>query len=56
MTEPKQTQPLVAILMGSGSDWPVIKESADTLARFSVPVDKDTRPLISRKTPPHEFY
>ena len=31
------TQPLVAILMGSASDWPQLKDAASTLSRFDVP-------------------
>jgi 5-(carboxyamino)imidazole ribonucleotide mutase len=49
MTKPKQTQTLVAILMGSGSDWPVVKEAADTLARFRIPVEVHV--LSAHRTP-----
>ena len=42
-------QPLVAVLMGSGSDWPVVKETADTLSRFGVPAE--VRVLSAHRTP-----
>lgn len=35
--------------MGSGSDWPVVKESADTLARFGVPAEVHV--LSAHRTP-----
>ena len=34
-------QPLVGILMGSDSDWPVMQAAADALAEFDVPVEVD---------------
>ena len=33
------TKPLVAILMGSASDWPQLKDAAATLSRFGVPYE-----------------
>ena len=33
------TQPAVGILMGSDSDWPVMKSAADACAEFSVPTE-----------------
>lgn len=38
-TPPNPTQPLVALLMGSASDWPQLKDAAATLARFGVPCE-----------------
>ncbi|MEV7972672.1 5-(carboxyamino)imidazole ribonucleotide mutase [Cellulomonas sp. NPDC089187] len=35
------TQPLVGIVMGSDSDWPVMTDAADALAEFDVPVEVD---------------
>ena len=34
-------QPLVGILMGSDSDWPVMQAAADALAELAVPVEVD---------------
>ncbi|AEE46647.1 5-(carboxyamino)imidazole ribonucleotide mutase [Cellulomonas fimi] len=34
-------QPLVGIVMGSDSDWPVMEAAADALAEFDVPVEVD---------------
>jgi 5-(carboxyamino)imidazole ribonucleotide mutase len=34
-------QPLVGILMGSDSDWPVMQAAADALAEFDVPAEVD---------------
>ena len=34
-------QPLVGILMGSDSDWPVMQAAADALAEFDVPAEFD---------------
>jgi len=39
MTNPEA--PLVGIVMGSDSDWPVLQAAADTLAEFGVPVEVD---------------
>jgi 5-(carboxyamino)imidazole ribonucleotide mutase len=42
-------QPLVGILMGSGSDWPVVQHAAATLAELSVP--HEARVLSAHRTP-----
>ncbi|MBB2922876.1 5-(carboxyamino)imidazole ribonucleotide mutase [Cellulomonas cellasea] len=34
-------QPLVGIVMGSDSDWPVMQAAADALGEFGVPVEVD---------------
>ncbi|MFI2754617.1 5-(carboxyamino)imidazole ribonucleotide mutase [Cellulomonas sp. P22] len=34
-------QPLVGIVMGSDSDWPVMQAAAEALAEFDVPVEVD---------------
>jgi len=41
--------PLVAILMGSKSDWEVMKATADTLAAFKIP--HEARVLSAHRTP-----
>jgi len=33
------TNPLVGVIMGSDSDWPVLKPAADALAEFDVPYE-----------------
>ncbi len=42
-------QPLVAILMGSDSDWPTMKAAADTCAEFGVPYE--VRVSSAHRTP-----
>ena len=42
-------QPLVAVIMGSKSDWETMKNASDTLARFGVP--HDSRVLSAHRTP-----
>ena len=42
-------RPLVGILMGSDSDWPVMEQAAKTLERFGVPCD--TRVLSAHRSP-----
>jgi len=44
-----QTQPLVGILMGSKSDWEVMKSASETLARFEVA--HECRVLSAHRTP-----
>lgn len=46
-------QPLVAILMGSKSDWEVMKNASDTLAKLGVPCD--VRILSAHRTPEQLF-
>jgi 5-(carboxyamino)imidazole ribonucleotide mutase len=46
----KQDSPLVGILMGSDSDWPVMKAAADALAEFDV--GSEAR-VISAHRDPH---
>lgn len=43
----------VAIVMGSGSDRPVMEKAAETLTRFGVP--HDVRVLSAHKTPDEAF-
>ena len=41
--------PLVAVIMGSKSDWETMKNASDTLARFGVP--HESRVLSAHRTP-----
>ena len=36
-----EAQPLVGIVMGSDSDWPVLRPAAEALAEFGVPYEAD---------------
>lgn len=49
MNTHSSSQPLVAILMGSISDWPVLKEAANTLRAFNVPFEAHV--LSAHRTP-----
>ncbi len=52
-TDPAGTaQPLVGIVMGSDSDWPVMKAAAEALAEFDVPVEVD---VVSAHRMPDEM-
>jgi 5-(carboxyamino)imidazole ribonucleotide mutase len=44
-----ERRPLVGIAMGSDSDWPVMRQAAETLARFAVPYE--ARVLSAHRTP-----
>ena len=46
MTEPR---PLVGIIMGSGSDWPTMREAARVLDRLGVPFE--ARVVSAHRTP-----
>jgi len=43
------TSPKVALIMGSDSDWPVMKDAADVLESFAVVVEKDI--VSAHRTP-----
>ena len=43
------TNPLVGIVMGSDSDWPVLRACAETLKRFEIPYE--ARVLSAHRTP-----
>ena len=45
----RRDKPLVGIVMGSDSDWPVIKDCAQTLAQFGVPLE--VRVISAHRTP-----
>ncbi len=41
MSTRQQPPPRVGVVMGSDSDWPVMREAADALQEFDVPVEAD---------------
>lgn len=45
----KKSQPLVAVIMGSQSDWPVMKEACEILDSFKIPYAKHV--LSAHRTP-----
>lgn len=42
-------KPIVGIVMGSDSDWPLVKKACETLDRFEVPYE--TRVISAHRTP-----
>ena len=42
-------KPLVGIVMGSDSDWPLVKKACETLDKFGVPYE--TRVISAHRTP-----
>jgi 5-(carboxyamino)imidazole ribonucleotide mutase len=42
-------KPVVGVIMGSDSDWPTMKQAADTLAEFGVP--HEVRVVSAHRTP-----
>ncbi len=44
-------RPLVAVVMGSDSDWPVMSAAADVLTRFGVPHERSV--VSAHRTPHH---
>lgn len=48
----RQRQPVVGLVMGSDSDWPVMQEAADVLREFDVPFEAD---VVSAHRMPHEM-
>jgi 5-(carboxyamino)imidazole ribonucleotide mutase len=49
MIKKKISKPQVGILMGSDSDWPVMKLAAEALAEFGI--DSDVRVISAHRTP-----
>src|SRR5947209_2590361 len=49
MTMPHSGPPLVAVIMGSKSDWETMRAAQETLARFDVP--HEVRVLSAHRTP-----
>jgi len=43
------SRPIVAVVMGSDSDWPVMKAAADTLAEFGIPHEVEV--VSAHRTP-----
>ena len=53
MTEPKgPASPLVGVVMGSDSDWPVMRAAAEALDEFGVPYEAD---VVSAHRMPREM-
>jgi 5-(carboxyamino)imidazole ribonucleotide mutase len=48
-TRPASSKPVVGVVMGSASDWPTLKASAEILAEFGVPFEK--RVVSAHRTP-----
>ncbi|MFD6951934.1 MULTISPECIES: 5-(carboxyamino)imidazole ribonucleotide mutase [unclassified Nocardiopsis] len=44
--------PVVGIVMGSDSDWPVMREAAEVLGEFGIPFEAD---VVSAHRMPHEM-
>jgi 5-(carboxyamino)imidazole ribonucleotide mutase len=49
MKKSKSTKPVVAVIMGSQSDWPTMKEACDVLTAFKIPFEKQI--LSAHRTP-----
>jgi 5-(carboxyamino)imidazole ribonucleotide mutase len=47
------TKPLVAIIMGSQSDWPVLSHAADMLKELNIPFDAE---IVSAHRTPDKLY
>lgn len=47
------TKPLVAVIMGSQSDWPVLSHAADTLKQLNIPYDAE---IVSAHRTPDKLY
>jgi 5-(carboxyamino)imidazole ribonucleotide mutase len=45
----RKTQPVVGIVMGSDSDWPVVRKAAELLREFDVPFE--ARVISAHRTP-----
>ncbi|WP_067491530.1 5-(carboxyamino)imidazole ribonucleotide mutase [Actinomadura hibisca] len=46
------TSPLVGVVMGSDSDWPVMRQAAEALEEFGVPYEAD---VVSAHRMPHDM-
>lgn len=49
MKKSKSSKPVVAVIMGSQSDWPTMKEACDVLTAFNIPFEKQI--LSAHRTP-----
>ncbi|PSK97041.1 5-(carboxyamino)imidazole ribonucleotide mutase [Murinocardiopsis flavida] len=52
MTSAKDAAPVVGVVMGSDSDWPVLKDAAAALDEFGVPYEAE---VVSAHRMPHEM-
>ncbi|MEU8505599.1 5-(carboxyamino)imidazole ribonucleotide mutase [Streptomyces brevispora] len=52
MTPPASAAPVVGIVMGSDSDWPVMEAAAKALDEFEIPYEVD---VVSAHRMPHEM-
>ncbi len=52
MSEPRAAQPVAGIVMGSDSDWPVMRAAAEALDEFGVPYEAD---VVSAHRMPKEM-
>jgi len=52
VTEQSQQHPVVGIVMGSDSDWPVMREAAKALQEFEIPYEAD---VVSAHRMPDEM-
>lgn len=52
MTSPASAAPVVGIVMGSDSDWPVMEAAAKALDEFEIPYEVD---VVSAHRMPHEM-
>ncbi|MFD7867649.1 5-(carboxyamino)imidazole ribonucleotide mutase [Streptomyces sp. NPDC057682] len=52
MTSPASTAPVVGIVMGSDSDWPVMEAAAEALDEFEIPYEVD---VVSAHRMPREM-
>jgi 5-(carboxyamino)imidazole ribonucleotide mutase len=50
--QPASGRPVVSVVMGSDSDWPVMSAAADALTEFGVPFEAD---VVSAHRMPHEM-
>ena len=49
-----EATPVVGIVMGSDSDWPLVKKAWDTLGDFGGPVGNAEAALANPNLPPEE--
>ena len=50
--QPPPAGPVVGLVMGSDSDWPVMEAAAEALAEFGIPFEAD---VVSAHRMPHEM-
>ena len=49
MTKKHSVRPVIGIIMGSDSDWPLLQKGAETLRDFGVPFE--VRVMSAHRTP-----